>query len=170
MKITIDTKGLLTWLPGETYRLEIEAGAIIDSVGDPNTLITNARNFTTNTTGPSKYDSVPSNNAVDVVRDNEIEIQYNRFLEASTGSLHLYKVGSPDVLIKTYVAADLEVDIHSDKIYLDCFGLLESGQTYYLLIDSSALKDLDGFESSGLASPTNLTFTSSRISRTHFPI
>jgi len=161
MKITVDTKGLLTWLPGETYRLEIEAGAIIDSLGDSNLTLTNARAFTTNSTGPTKYDSVPINNAVDVILDNEITIQYNRFLEASTGSLHLYKVGSPDVLVKTYVAADIEVDIHSDKIYLETFGLLESGQSYYVLVDSSAVTDLDGFATPAVTSTTDISFTTS---------
>lgn len=161
MKITVDTKGLLTWLPGETYRLEIEAGAIIDSLGDSNLALTNARAFTTNSTGPTKYDSVPVNNAVDVILDNEITIQYNRFLEASTGSLHLYKVGSPDVLVKTYVAADIEVDIHSDKIYLETFGLLESGQSYYVLVDSSAVTDLDGFAAPAVTSTTDISFTTS---------
>jgi len=167
-RITIDTKSLnIPWVPGETYRVEAEEGAFLQINPDvqPNGLLTNVFSFTTNTTAPVITSSDPQAGNLNVTKGYEIEIIFDRYVEHNTaafaGTIRLYEVSSTDILLRAYTAENL--NYHDNKVYLDTFDYLQPNKSYYILIDTNAIRDYDGLLFAGISSKSALSFTTDDV-------
>lgn len=168
-KITIDTKLLgIAWTPGETYTVDAEESTFFEvgSNPQPNIAASNVFSFTVNTTTPSFLTADPAPAAINVAKNYEFEMLFDRFIEPITGTIKLYEVGTPDILKQSFDVTTL--DYHDDKLYIDVFGLLNPAKTYYLTVDNNALKDYDGLVFPGISNVNILRFTTA--SAPTFPV
>jgi hypothetical protein len=106
--------------------------------------------FTTNAV-PTFSSSSPSNDAFDVENNTTVQLTFNRNMEAGTGNIRLYQVGSGvDTLLYTYNMGDPAfVTFSNNTVTLKTTGLLEADSAFYLIIDNNAIRDLDNFNYAG---------------------
>jgi hypothetical protein len=151
-EVTIDTFALgLRFDAGTTYTVELEEGFVKETGANKfdSPAVGNLSQFTTNSTGPQIQQDEPSGNAV--TNNTFIRYTYDRQILAGNGNYELYKVGSPDTLLRTYNPSDSTANntISSNQITLDVTGLIDAAETYYVLIDEGAVEDRDGLPAFG---------------------
>jgi hypothetical protein len=171
-EVTIDTFALgLRFDAGTTYTVELEEGFVKETGANKfdSPAVGNLSQFTTNSTGPQIQQDEPSGNAV--TNNTFIRYTYDRQILAGNGNYELYKVGSPDTLLRTYNPSDSTANntISSNQITLDVTGLIDAAETYYVLIDEGAVEDRDGLPAFGFDNDQEHRWTTAPSTNVDFP-
>lgn len=171
-KVVVDTYAAgVRFDAGATYTIEYEAGFVKGTENNEflSPANTNAGSFTTNSTGPQVQTDVPSGSSV--TNNTFIRYTYDRQLLAGNGNYYLYKVGSPDVLLQTYNPSDSTANntISGNQITLVTTGLIDAGETYYVLIDQGAVEDKDGLAAFGFNNDQEHRWSTAASTNVDFP-
>lgn len=139
--------------PATSYYVLIDSGAILDFDGFafPGVTANNVISFTS-ATAPVIDFTIPADNATDVLTNDKFVIAFDSVIEnVVAGNLYLYKVGSPDTLIKTFnVSSDGTINTLG-QVEFDIIGLLDPSSNYYFLSDSNfQVSNYDGFDFTGI--------------------
>ena len=163
--VTIDTEALnINWQPNRQYRIAIDQGFVKEDGNNqsPNPANTNLNTFTTNGNDMVVSTSTPTQNDTNNIENATITLGFSRRIQRGTGDIELYKVGSPDVLLKTYATAtSTDISLTEQTLTIDMTGLQLEGGSYYLLGDTGSIKDRDGFDWVGFTATTDLPWTNS---------
>lgn len=158
--VTVNTSQLsINWQPNTQYRISLTEGFVVDASGSrtPSPAVANLRTLTTNT-APTVSASYPTNGDTDTDNFYSISLSFNRAMQkGTTGTVRLYD--DSDTLIVSYAIADTEISVSGNNIIIDVDGLITQLTSYYLLIDSTCFKDLDGFFFAGYTTSTDFTYT-----------
>lgn len=154
-RLTINTNSLnVPWQLGTQYRVALDADVVKEPSNNKkgNPAVNNLVTFTTNATAPTLSSSSPANDSFDVVNNTSILLTFNRNVEAGTGNIRLYEVvvGGADQLLYTYNMGDPAfVTFSNTTVTLKTTGFLEANSAYYLVFDSTAIRDIDNFNYAG---------------------
>lgn len=163
--VTIDTEALgINWQPSRQYRIAIDQGFVKEDGNNqsPNPANSNLSTFTTNGNDMVVNTSTPTQNDTNNIENATITLGFSRRIQRGTGDIELYKVGSPDVLLKTYATAtSTDISLTEQTLTIDMTGLQLEGGSYYLLGDTGSIKDRDGFDWVGFTATTDLPWTNS---------
>lgn len=165
-RVDVDFSQLnINWQPGTQYRVELQQGFVVEDGGEqqPSPADSDFFVFTTNATGASISSTVPSAGQQLDPNVGLIIFNYNRPITLGSGQLKLYRVGSPDVLVKTYNTTDPEISLGNNgtSVEIDATGDIDTGNNgYYFLVDSSFTLDVDNFGSPVVSNTNTLRFTS----------
>jgi len=171
-KVVIDTFAAgLRFVAGETYTIDLEQDFVKETEGSKfsNPAVTGLGTFTTNSTGPQVQTDTPSGTTV--TNNTFITYTYDRLILAGNGNYELYKVGSPDTLLRTYNPSDSTANntISGNQITLTTTGLIDAGETYYVLIDEGAVEDRDGLAAFGFDNDQEHRWTTAPSTNVDFP-
>lgn len=173
-KVVIDTYALgLRFNPGTTYTIDLEQDFVKETEGSKfsNPAVTGLGQFTTNSTGPQIQTDEPS--GLSVTNNTFIRYTYDRQILAGNGSYYLYKEipGSPDEEVAVYNPSDSTANcvISGTQITLDTTGLIDAGETYYVLIDEGAVEDRDGLAAFGFDNDQEHRWTTAPSTNVDFP-
>ena len=164
-RVDIDFSQLgINWLPGTTYTIRLGEGFVKEDGGEQQPSPANNLFFTfnTNTTGASIFSTAPVPTTI-LTSIGTIVFNYTRRITLSTGTIKLYRVGSPDVLVHTYDTDDQEVTLGSNntsiQINLNTFVNVPNVE-YYFLFDADVVRDADNFASPAVVNANLYRYTS----------
>jgi len=152
---------------GETgYYVEITSGVFEDLRGNDYAGISDKTtwNFITEDVAPPTVDSFsPADDAVDVVLDTNLVIDFSEDVQEGTGDLVIRK-SSDDSVVETFdIATSGRVTISKDVATIDP-TLDFAGETdYYVEIASGAFEDLSGNDYAGISDKTTWNFTTEDV-------
>ena len=159
--ITVDCTGFVE-VGLTTYYLLLDAGIVKDfdnfnsvAVSDANTIRWTA------VENPGLNSSSPTNNATNVQPKN-LSLTFSRNMIKGTGFIKFYKV-SDNTLAYSVDVTTSAVSISNAVVSVDMEYQLTAATQYYVLIDSTALKDVNGFFYPGISSNSTLRFTTTLI-------
>ncbi|MGZ0020237.1 Ig-like domain-containing protein [Nitrosomonas sp. wSCUT-2] len=146
-------------IPGTHYNIKIDSGAITDLDGNAYAGISDdtALDFFTITTEPRLTWSNPWDDYTGFQVDQNIELYFNEWVQAgSTGSI-IISNGSDT---RTIAASDTsQVTFNGSKVTINPILDLVPNTGYSILIDSGAVRDIDGNAYTGISDDTALNFT-----------
>jgi hypothetical protein len=161
--LTITTTGIFN--QGSTqYYILTDANIVKDVDNFTFAGISSSNTFKFTTAAPTSISSTsPSSGATDVVNSTSITFTFDRNIFANTGSIKLYKVGSPDSLINSFSITDAtKVTISGATVTLNVTGYLtEKNTQYYYLFDASVVKDTNNILYPGLTNTSTIRYTTS---------
>jgi len=144
---------------GASYYVRVDATAVDDLAGNNYAGIANATtlNFAvTDSTAPTLSSSSPADNATGVTATSDIVLTFSEAIAAGTGNITLYKADG--TLVQAFDVTS-GVMISGSTITLNPTSDLESGASYYVQVDATAVDDLAGYSYAGIADATTLNFT-----------
>jgi hypothetical protein len=157
----------INWLPGTSYTIQLGSGFVKEDGGEqqPSPANANFFSFTTNATGPvaTSISPVPTTILVDIA---QVTFLFDRQITLSTGNIKLYRVASPDVLVKTYDTSDSNISIgsNSSSIVLQLGNDINIASTeYYFLFDADVIRDADNFASPAVVNANLFRYTSGTV-------
>ena len=174
-EVTIDTFALgLRFDPGTTYTVELEEGFVKETGANKfdSPAVGNLSQFTTNSTGPQVQVDEPQDGGTAVTNNTFIRYTYDRQILAGNDNYYLYReTGSPDEEVAVYNPSDSTANcvISGNQITLDTTGLIDAGETYYVLIDEGAVEDKDGLPAFGFDNDQEHRWTTAASTNVDFP-
>jgi hypothetical protein len=156
--LTLDTFAAgVPWVQGETYRIEIEEGVVTETGNNrsPNPALPNYQTFTTNTTAGVSLSSQSNKRLFESFGG---EVTFNRGVRKGSGSISLYDA-SNDQLICIFDVQTTDISFDGRKLIFADDRRFEFKKSYYLIIESGALVDADGFTLDGNIFVTEFSFT-----------
>jgi large repetitive protein len=155
-------------LPGKDYYVTIDAGAIVDALGNVFAGISSATvfNFSTppDATAPLLLSSSPADDATVVPGLGSISLKFSEVVTRGTGYVKIYRAADNSLLESISIEDTFHASFSSYEPYTSGFvnlylsNTLSSGTAYYVLIDPGAIVDLSGNAFAGISSPTALNF------------
>ncbi|MGF7117621.1 Ig-like domain-containing protein [Methanobacterium oryzae] len=121
---------------GKKYTLILHSGSVTDYAGNPVKVI--GKSFTTSTDGtsPTITSTNPTNNAVNIARDNTIKVIFNEKIKA--GNMWIELKTSDGTLIKIYRI------ISGNTLTIKPSALLAKGTKHTLILHTDSIRDLAG--------------------------
>ncbi len=168
--LTLDLTGYLS--NSTSYYVQMDSGAVKDDAGNDFGGIDDATtlNFTTvaDTTAPTLSSSSPADEGTDVAIDADINLTFSETIQAGTGNIYVYD--STDSLVATVDVTDsTQVSISEETLTLDLTGYLNNSTSYYVQMDSGAVKDAASNDFGGIDDATTLNFTTVTVADTTPP-
>ncbi|OQW41227.1 MAG: hypothetical protein A4S08_02555 [Proteobacteria bacterium SG_bin4] len=146
-------------IPGTHYSIKIDSGAITDLDGNAYAGISDdtALDFSTITSEPQLTGSNPWDDYTGFQIDQNIELFFNEWVQAgSTGNI-IISNGSDT---RTIAANDSsQITFNGSKVTINPVMDLVPNTGYSILIDSGAVRDIDGNAYAGISDDTALNFT-----------
>ena len=113
---------------------------------------------TTDNAPPIPLTYFPTDNAVDVDANSNAFILFNESISLGPGYVYLFK--SSGVLVFSFnVATSPYINVSGSTLNILTSSLLDEGESYYFLISSDAIRDLNNNYWTGISSPTTWNFT-----------
>lgn len=159
--INIDTTSLgIDWQLGETYRVAIDEGFVVQDGGlqlpiDGDDSVTT---FTTPTTVPKITNTDPSYGATAEKGFTEISFDFDRtLLDILTGNVYLYDEDQSNLLIQTSEINDV---ISGNTVTLDIVGNINPDTNYFVTIDANIVQDKNGYKNNSITDNSEFKFLS----------
>ena len=108
-------------------------------------------------TPPTLVSETPSNNAVGVSKNQNLTATFSENIALGTGTITLY--ASNNSVVETYNLPSANVTLNAATITIQPTNVLSDSTNYYVLISSTAIKDLAGNYFSGIVKSTDWNFT-----------
>lgn len=177
--IRVDTVGLgINWALGETYRVQIDEGFLLQENGLNLPLGGgNITTFTTPNNPPLVSSTYPANGETTSEENKNITIAIDRAnIDVISGNVYLYQKATPNVLIATYaVSSNIGANtasigagyynntqtITANIITIPINHYLSANTSYFVRIDANILQDRNGFKFAGISSNTAFAWTTS---------
>lgn len=152
----------IPWSPDSNYRIEFDPGFFVEdpisnSYGRFTEFPSHTVSFKSNTIPTPTYN--PALNASATLVNDYITLTFPRAMKRGTGDIVLWKIGSPNSIVKTFSNNSILFLNDNATIKFDVRGLLSPNTTYYLLIDSTAFCDYDNFYYPGITTTTGYRWT-----------
>jgi hypothetical protein len=166
-KLKIDIQDLdITWIPSTNYYLTVEEG-FVQTVGGSGLINpTQVLNFTTPAL-PAISQTVPGNAATNISATTVRLIFDRETIFKQTGNIYLYRDSTPsDVLVSTIPMNDAKVTVSNNEISINLLGLLDSFQTYYILLDNGIINDVFNFNNQSIVNENTFRFTTAGLAIT----
>uniref|UniRef100_Q3AT73 Ig-like domain-containing protein n=1 Tax=Chlorobium chlorochromatii (strain CaD3) TaxID=340177 RepID=Q3AT73_CHLCH len=150
------------FLNGKDYYVTVDAGAFIDgaSNGYAGIADTVTLNFTTtpDVTAPTLASSIPADNAMAVLVEANIVLNFSESVTAVAGkNIVLYNM--TDSAITTIAANDAQISIIGSVVTINPTADFLNGKDYYVTVDAGAFIDGAGNSYAGIADAATLNFT-----------
>ncbi len=161
MKLTINPSTDLD--PGDDYAIQIEAGAIKDTVGNPYAGIlapdVTTWNFTTDadTVDPAIIALSPVDNAPAVVESSYLVATFDELIALGAGDITIKNLS--DETQSVISVNDPEVSIFGDTLTIDPGTNFDFGDDYAVQIGANAITDLSGNPFAGIGDDMKWNFT-----------
>ncbi|MBL4560394.1 MAG: Ig-like domain-containing protein, partial [Labilibaculum sp.] len=145
---------------GTKYYVTIESGAITDASSNAFDGISNKTiwNFTATYTPPVISDFTPIDNSVNIPINTELEITFDKNVQAGNGNISIQTDGDE---IMSIPASTTTFD--GEIVTIQLTEELESGTEYSVLIDENAFISDNGVAFEGISSDEDWTFTTEVI-------
>jgi methionine-rich copper-binding protein CopC len=158
--LTINPTANLT--PGVEYYVLIPATAVVDTTGgnafagisDPT-----AWSFTADGTAPTLVSLNPADNSPAVPVFANLVVTFSESVFAGTGNVELWQVGGGTPVESFDVTNSSQLTFSGATLTINPTNNLTPGVGYYVLIPSTAVKDLSGNAFAGISDPTAWSFT-----------
>jgi hypothetical protein len=158
--IRIDTANIgVSWALGETYRVQMDEGFVFQD-GGMNLPIAggNITTFSTPAYPPQIISTSPNNNGTASVGFQTISATFDRAsLTVLGGNIYLYRLGSPNVLVKTQQITS--VNTSGNVVSMNIVGNIIANQTYFLTANANIVMDRDGFKNNAITNSSTFKFT-----------
>ena len=141
-------------LSGGTYSITAKATDAAGNVSNASTGLS----VVIDLTNPTLSSSTPSDNGTGVAGDANIVITMAESVYAGSGNIVIYK-SSDDSVFESIPIGNSKVTISSGVVTVNPAGVFTADSGYYVLIDSTAIRDLAGNYYSGISSSSALNFT-----------
>lgn len=146
----------ITWEPNKTYTIEIPAGFFKDKEGDQLDCVSQTITFTT-TGNPQVSSIVPASNTTGY-NSPIVTLKFDHVVMAASGNIKLYNFSTSELISTINIADTSKVSFRTGNCVINLRGLISNSTSYYLTIDSGAIKNLDGFLFSGITDNTTIKF------------
>ena len=161
-KVVVDTYAAgITFTAGASYTIDLEEDFVKETGGSrfSNPSQTGFASFTVPSTGPAITSQTPTGTSV--TNNTEITYVYERNILVGTGNFELYKeTGATDQLVQSFdVATSNLITISGNQVTLNVTGLIDAGETYYVLIDTGAITDKDSIDAPGYSTDQGHNFS-----------
>jgi fibronectin-binding autotransporter adhesin len=111
------------------------------------------------TTPPTLANTLPANNATNILAAANLVATFDETVVAGTGSIELRR-SSDSVLVESYnVASSARLTFSTAQLTINPTSNLPTGQQYYVLIPAGAITDTSGNGYAGITSTTGWRFT-----------
>ncbi len=108
-------------------------------------------------TPPTLTATSPTDNATGVATTQNLTATFSETVVLGTGTISLYS--ATNTLVESYTLPSSNVTVNGATITINPTNILSDSSDYYLLISSTAIKDVAGNFYTGLALPTDWNFT-----------
>jgi hypothetical protein len=143
---TLGTVSTLAW--NQTGALQVNGNDldyVITAAGD--------------TTPPTLANTLPANNAANVLADADLVATFDETVVAGTGSIELRR-SSDAVLVESFnLTSSTRLAFSTAQLIIQPTNVLPTGQSYYVLIPARAVKDTSANSYAGIISNTGWKFT-----------
>ncbi|MCD8490220.1 MAG: Ig-like domain-containing protein [Desertifilum sp.] len=132
---------------------------ITDLAGNPlsNSLPTLNQTYTLDNTPPTAIGFTPAENAVEVVLNPSLVVEFSEAIRKGTGNIFLRRV-SDNSIVETLDIASTRISISDNTVTLNPTLDLTEGTHYYLEITRGAIQDLAGNSFAGISGATAWNF------------
>ncbi len=119
--------------------------------------------------GPVLVGAIPSNGATAVVTDTNLKLTFDEEIIRGTGTIELYEVGTPDILIEPFdITATsppfVQLDDANRSIVINPQDDLISGRSYYVIVPAGAiLSYATGLSYAGITTNTGWAFQANQL-------
>ncbi len=151
-----------------TYYLLVDTAGIADFGGRAYVGFTTASDFTFTTspgadvTAPTVSSFSPTNSATGVATNANLIVTFSETVQAVTGKDIVVRQSPSAAVLETIPANDTSrVTISGSQVTVNPTSTLNSGSTYYVLIDSGAFRDTTGNLFTGISSASTWQFSTS---------
>ena len=111
------------------------------------------------TTPPTLANTLPANNATNVLTDADLVATFDETVMAGSGSIELRR-SSDAVLVESFnVTSSPRLTFSTAQLIIQPTNVLPTGQSYYVLIPAGAIKDTSANSYAGISSNTGWKFT-----------
>ena len=111
------------------------------------------------TTPPTLANTVPVNNATNVLADANLVATFDETIVAGSGSIELRKSSDGSLVESFNVVSSSRLTFSTAQLTINPTNNLPTGQTYYVLIPAGTLKDTSGNNYVGITTNTGWKFT-----------
>ena len=112
-----------------------------------------------NTAPPTLSSSVPADNATSVAVDSTIVLNFSSNVDAESGNITIKKTSDNSTVETINVTSGQVSGSGSSQITITPSSNFSGGETYYVLVDSTAFDDSVSNSYEGISSTTALNFT-----------
>jgi autotransporter-associated beta strand protein len=111
------------------------------------------------TTPPTLANTLPANNATNVLADDALVATFDETVVAGTGNIELRRSSDASLVQSFDVTSSPQLAFSTAQLIIQPTNVLPTGQSYYVLIPAGAIKDTSGNNFAGLTDATDWKFT-----------
>lgn len=146
----------ISWEANSTYSIEVPGGFFKDKEGMGYDCQPQTFTFTTGS-GPNVSSITP---LVDTIGYNSpvVTLKFDHTVKAGSGNIKLYNADTLSLVSTINVTDTSKVSFRTGNCVINLRGLLSNSTTYYMTVDSGAIKNLDNFIFSGISDISTIRF------------
>ena len=111
------------------------------------------------TTPPTLSNSLPANNATNVLADANLVATFDETIVAGSGSIELRRISDGSLVESFNVTSSSRLTFSTTQLIINPTNNLPTAQSYYVLIPAGAVKDTSGNSYAGITVNTGWKFT-----------